>query len=493
MSGRVWAGRPARTAATIVRGVLAMHLRVALVALVAALAACSDAPSAPSVVDAEAGAGAWRPWVLASASEVRPPAPAPAGSSDAARELDAVVRAQATGAVSAATIARWSGSPSAVWDSTALRLLDFYFPLLPDVRIATPARAARVMALLHVAIYDALLATWDAKYTYRRVSPAEADARVRALVTLQGVPSYPSEHAAVAEAAAAVLADLFPAEDTLLFHAMAREAGEARIAAGAAYPSDVSAGADIGRAVAARVIARAHADGAMQPWTGAVPTGPGLWQPTPNKYVRVPFDALAGSWHTWVIVSGDAYRPPPPPAPGSPVFQRDLAELRTLTTSRTAEQTNLARYWATDAPSVIWEKYLQNEIVARRLGPVRAARAQALASVAMYDAFVACWDAKFYYWVARPVTADSVIRTVFPTPPFPSYPSGHSTISSAAGEVFAELFPDSAAAYRQRGVDASLSRVYAAVHYRFDVDAGDSLGVRVGQAVVAHARADGAP
>ena len=460
---------------------------------VAALAACSEAPSAPSAVDAEVGAGTWRPWVLASASEVRPPAPAPAGSADAARELDAVVRAQGAAGVSAAAIARWSGSPSAVWDSTALRLLDFYFPLLPDVRLATPARAARVMALLHVAVYDALLATWDAKYTYRRLSPAEADPRVRALIDLQGVPSYPSEHAAVAEAAAAVLADLFPAEDTLLFHAMAREAGEARVAAGAAYPSDVSAGADIGRAVAARVIARAHADGAMQPWTGTIPAGLGLWQPTPNKYVGVPFDAGAGSWRTWVLVSGDAYRPPPPPAPGSAVFQRDLAELRALTTSRTVEQTNLARYWATDAPSVIWEKYLQSEIAARRLGPVRAARAQALVSVAMYDAFVACWDAKFYYWVARPVTADPVIRTVFPTPPFPSYPSGHSTISSAAGEVFAELFPDSAAAYRQRGVDASLSRVYAAVHYRFDVDAGDSLGVRVGQAVVAHARADGAP
>jgi membrane-associated phospholipid phosphatase len=470
-----------------------MLRRFAPVAFVALLASCHEAPSGPSAVDAEAGAGAWRPWVLASASELRPPAPAVAGSPDAARELDAVVRAQAAGATTAATIARWSGSPSTVWDSTALRLLDFYFPLLPDVRLATPARAARVMALVHVAMYDALLATWDAKYTYRRLSPAEADPRVRALIDVQGVPSYPSEHVAVAEAAAVVLADLFPAEDTLAFHAMVREAGEARIAAGVAYPSDVSAGAAIGRAVAARVIARAHADGAMQPWTGEVPTGPGLWVPTPNKFVRVPFDALAGSWRTWVIPSGDAYRPPPPPAPGSPALQRDVDELRALSTSRTLEQTNLARYWATDAPSVIWEKYLQSEIVARRLGPVRAARAQALASVAMYDAFVACWDAKFHYWVARPVTTDATIHTVFPTPPFPSYPSGHSTISSAAGEVFAELFPDSAAAYRQRGVDASLSRVYAAVHYRFDVDAGDSLGVRVGRAVVAYARADGAP
>jgi membrane-associated phospholipid phosphatase len=458
-----------------------------------ALATCRDAPSAPSATDAESGAGGWRTWVLTSASEVGPAAPAAAGSPDAARELDAIVRAQAAGGVTAAAIARWSASPSAPWDSTALHLLDFYFPLLPDVRIATPVRAARVMALLHVAMYDAMLATWDAKYRHRRVSPAEADPRVLAKIDVHGVPSYPSEHAAVAEAAAAVLSDLFPTADTLAFHAMAREAAAVRVAAGVAYPSDVSAGAGIGRAVAARVIARAHADGSGEPWAGTIPTGPDLWRPTPNKYVRVPFDAGAGAWHTWVIPSGRVYRPAPPPAPTSTAFARDVAELRTLSTSRTREQTDLARYWATDAPSVIWEKYLLQEIAARGLGPVRAARAQALVSVAMYDAFVACWDAKFEYWLARPVTSDSTIRTVFPTPPFPSYPSGHSTISSAAGELFAALFPDSAAAYRRRGVDASLSRVYAAVHYRFDVEAGESLGVRVGRAIVDRAHGDGAP
>jgi membrane-associated phospholipid phosphatase len=90
------------------------------------------------------------------------------------------------------------------------------------------------------------------------------------------------------------------------------------------------------------------------------------------------------------------------------------------------------------------------------------------------------------------VSADSSLRTVFPTPPFPSYPSGHSTISSAAAEVFAELFPDVAKTYRDKAVEASVSRVYAGVHYRFDVETGDSLGVKVGAAVVRRARDDGA-
>jgi membrane-associated phospholipid phosphatase len=346
---------------------------------------------------------------------------------------------------------------------------------------------------VHVAAYDALVAAWDAKYAYRRAAPADVDARVRALVDTRGVPSYPSEHAAVGEAVAAVLSYAFPGEDTLAFHALAREAGDARVAAGAAYPSDVTAGAALGRAVAARVIERARADGATASWTGAVPVGEGLWRPTPNKFVRVPFDANAGAWRTWVLPNGTAYRPAPPPAVGSAAFARDLAELRALSTTRTLRQSDVARYWATDAPSVIWEKYMLRELADRGVTPVRAARAQALASVAMYDAFVACWDAKFHYWMERPVTADSTLRTVFPTPPFPSYPSGHSTISSAAAEVFAELFPDAAGTYRDKAVEASLSRVYAGVHYRFDVEAGDSLGAKVGRAVVQYMRGDGGP
>jgi membrane-associated phospholipid phosphatase len=156
------------------------------------------------------------------------------------------------------------------------------------------------------------------------------------------------------------------------------------------------------------------------------------------------------------------------------------------------EQANLARYWATDAPSAKWEMFMRDEIERRHLPPVHAARALALSSVAMFDAFVACWDSKFHYWLFRPISADAALKPVFPTPPFPSYPSGHSTISTAAGEVFAELFPDAAALYRAKARDASLSRVYAAVHYRFDVDTGDVLGERVGRAVVTYMRRDGA-
>jgi membrane-associated phospholipid phosphatase len=208
--------------------------------------------------------------------------------------------------------------------------------------------------------------------------------------------------------------------------------------------------------------------------------------------VKVPFDPLAGSWRTWVIPRGDAYRPAPPPSPGSPAFAAAVAELRALAAEESLVRANTARFWATDAPSIIWEEMMEEELARRRTPPVHAARARALAAVAMYDAFVACWDAKFHYWLARPVTEDTTLTTVFSTPPFPSYPSGHSTISNAAAEVFATLFPDKADVYRAKAREASLSRMWARVHYRFDIEAGEALGARVGQAVVARAREDGA-
>lgn len=455
---------------------------------------CQESPTLPRTADSDAGAGTWKTWVLTSGAELRPAAPAAAGSSDERREIEDILRVQhARTAATDSMVRRWNGSPTARWDSVTLHVLDFYFPLLPDVRTATPVRAARVMALLHLAMYDALVATWDAKYEFRRAAPADADPRVAMLAWVSSVPSYPSEHAAAGAAAAEVLSYLFPGEDTAGYHAMAREAGQARIVAGAAYPSDVEAGSAIGRAVAARVIDGARADGSAELWQGTSPSGAGIWKPTPSKFVRIPFDASAGQWRTWVIPSGAAFRPPPPPPLGSPVFAQNIAELRSLATTRTAKQTDVARYWATDAPSVIWEKYMLEEIAQRDFGPVRAARAQALASVAMYDAFIACWDGKYHYWLERPVSADSTLQPVFPTPPFPSYPSGHSTVSAAAAEVFAMLFPDAAAAYLARSSDASVSRVYAVVHYRFDVEAGEALGTRVGRSVVERAAGDGAP
>ena len=453
---------------------------------------CSENPIAPKRVD-ESDAAQWKTWVLANASSVRPAAPPADGSTQSTRELDEIVRLQsARTATTDSLIAYWNALPTTHWHERTIDLLEFYWALLPDVRVATPVRSTRVFSLVNVAMYDAMVAAWDAKVAYHRRSPAAADKRIVALAEQDATSSYPSDHAAAAAAAAAVLSYLFPSDDTLRLHDMEREVGESRIAAGVAYRSDVDAGYAIGRAIAAQVIARARADGSDNVWSGSSPTDAWAWEPTPPKRTKNPFDPTAGSWKTWVISSGSVYRPGPPPLPGSTRFAQDLTELLTIGRTRTSAQADTARYWATDAPSSRWEVFMDEEILKHRFGPMHAARALALASAAMTDALIACWDAKFTYWLERPITADSTLKTALSTPPFPSYTSGHSTQSAAAAEVFAYLFPDMASFYRAKAHEASRSRVLAGIHYRFDIEAGEELGQRVGQAAVARAQGDGA-
>ena len=132
------------------------------------------------------------------------------------------------------------------------------------------------------AIYDATIAAWDSKYAYNRQHPAEIDPSVTTAVTASASPSYPSEHAVTAAAAAAVLAYLFP-DQTATVNDMADQAGWSRIIAGVAFPSDVIAGMDLGTQVGQAVIAYANADGSSQAFTGSFRRVAGrLEQPHPG-------------------------------------------------------------------------------------------------------------------------------------------------------------------------------------------------------------------
>jgi membrane-associated phospholipid phosphatase len=122
----------------------------------------------------------------------------------------------------------------------------------------------------------------------------------------------------------------------------------------------------------------------------------------------------------------------------------------------------------------------------------------ALLNVAEADAGVASWDTKFAYWVTRPVNAirdlgiDRHWTPLINTPFFPAYVSGHATYSGAAGEVLAHLFPADAALWRAKAVEAANSRVYGGIHYPLDGTEGLRIGRKIGDLVVARARADGA-
>jgi len=123
--------------------------------------------------------------------------------------------------------------------------------------------------------------------------------------------------------------------------------------------------------------------------------------------------------------------------------------------------------------------------------PPRAARAYALESIASFDATVACWDAKFHYWTARPNQFDPSITTVLPTYPIPDYPSGHAATLGGTSEMLAYLFPREAHVFRSRAEENAASRLWAGIHFRSACEAGVALGRKVAAAVIEQAMNDG--
>jgi hypothetical protein len=113
-------------------------------------------------------------------------------------------------------------------------------------------------------------------------------------------------------------------------------------------------------------------------------------------------------------------------------------------------------------------------------------------NVAISDAMVGCWDAKYAYFNPRPSQLDPSIKTVIGLPNFPAYTSGHSSFSSAAAVVLSHLFPSGSAAFDAMKEEAGISRLYGAIHYRSDIERGKAHGARIGGYTVAFARQDGA-
>jgi membrane-associated phospholipid phosphatase len=157
----------------------------------------------------------------------------------------------------------------------------------------------------------------------------------------------------------------------------------------------------------------------------------------------------------------------------------ELEELRRF--RRSAASDAAALFWEYGAGGArghqFWSDRVSRTLLEHRLDdPPRAARAYALVHVALADAAIACWDAKYAYWAIRPAQLDAAFRPLFPTPAHPSYPSGHSCLSTAAATVLGRLFPRDAAAFDALAAEASESRLWAGIHFRSDVTAGSALG-----------------
>lgn len=277
-----------------------------------------------------------------------------------------------------------------------------------------------------------------------------------------------------------------------------------------------------GRAVVAHVLAWSQGDGGAVienmgfPQSWPAPRTPGAWVPT--SLVRQQQAPLLPDWgnnRPFAMPGGNACPLPPPPAyseePGS-AFHAEAMEVYTVTTALTDEQRLIARFWSDDpmlspTPPGHWVSIALDLLDVDGADAPRRAEVLARLGIGMADAFIGCWYSKYEYDLLRPVTyirrvIDPEWEPILITPPFPEYPSGHSTLSGAAETVLAHLFGADRAfddathvteglpvrrypSFRAAADEAGISRLYGGIHFRAAIDRGLEQGRCIGSHAIA--------
>jgi PAP2 superfamily len=345
--------------------------------------------------------------------------------------------------------------------------------------------AVRTMAIVQVSVFDAVSAI-TGRY------PA-----VRA--TLTAAPGA-SVEAAVAAATRTVLSKLVPAQQAAI------DADYQAALQSLADGPGRKAGIAVGEEAATAVLAACADDGSVAPNTYRPHTTPGVYVPTMSPAVP-----HWGKRKTWVMTSADQFRPGPPPSLTSDTWKRDFAEIKALggkgSTQRTADQTSIAQFWEATQPVVYWP-VVRSVAAAPGRSVADNARLLAVAAMAMDDALVAVFDAKYTYNFWRPVTAirnadgadrDPGWTPFIETPMHPEYPCAHCIVSASLGAVLkAELgtgavptlssVSSTAAGATRTWIDVdgfvqevSLGRIYDGVHYRNSTEVGAAMGKQIGE------------
>jgi hypothetical protein len=283
-----------------------------------------------------------------------------------------------------------------------------------------------------------------------------------------------------------------------------------------------AAGIILGEAVASRILAVRASDGGAAaitaPYTPGA--GAGFWTPTPPAFLRA-LDPGWGSVHPFLLEDESQFRPGPPPALNSRRYTRDFDEIKEVgsitSTTRTQEQTDLARFWIATGPQN-WNPAARQAAVAQGLTLSQNARVFALLNLAGADAFIAAWDAKFTYNQWRPVTAiraadsdgnpdtleDPSWTPLLVTPPFPDYIAGHTMYAGAAQKVLEHVFGKrpgvvltlgSASApgvvetyttFRAIADGVVDARVWGGIHWRTSSARGRAVGEEIGRYATHH-------
>ena len=373
------------------------------------------------------------------------------------------------------------------WNRTLLAIVR-----TPGAQPAT-IHSTRNFAILHAAIYDAV------NNIESKFSPY--------FVRLSNAPSSASEVAAADEAAHDVLVSLYPAYQALLDTELQQDLTQ--------LPNNErkAEGVAVGQAVAVQLLAARSADGANVTPPPHVPgTQPGDYQLTPPNFAPADFT----QWPQvtpFALARADEFRPGPPPALSSATYTEVFNEVKDLgfvdSTTRTAEQTQIGKFWNGNIQD-FWNEIAQNAALAHHLSLEPSARLFALLNITLADTTIAFFDAKYTYNFWRPVTAVQLADTdenplTDPNPawlplstktaPDPSYPGAHSAISKAGASVLGFYFGDQFTfditseslagvtrhftSFSAAAEEAGLSRIYAGQHFRTDHVAGKALGGEV--------------
>lgn len=465
--------------------------------------------------------GTWKPILLSDPGQIIIDAPQDVSSDGYKTELSELKSALSAGNEH---ISYWGNNPIIRWNEIARNLAAKYnltpapnadgtYPapnaanpgVYPYFPFAHPPYASRAFAYLSAAQFDGMIAAWHYKYKYNRPTVTRNDPSIQPVFPATALPSYPSDGAVIAAISRDILSSLFPLEKEYL-KAKAIEMEQCLLAAGINVQSDIIAGDSLGRGIAKVFLKRASTDGmgkAQAPKLvsdsireAAFTRFGWKWlnQESPQRPVGI--TPLFGKVKMWNVPNVQDVRPGPPPAPGSDAFNEAAEELRSFENKITDAQRKIANWWAdglgTYTPPGHWNKFATDFILKYKLNPLRTARVYAYLNTAIQDAGISCWDTKYYYHYPRPIQAITGYKTSLGTPNFPSYTSGHSTFSAAAAEVLTYFFPAEKSHCDQWASEASESRIYGGIHYRFDCTAGLDAGRKVGNYSVQKAQKDGA-
>jgi hypothetical protein len=381
-----------------------------------------------------------------------------------------------------------------------------------------PVAVSRTLAMLHLAVHDAL------NSIERRYEPYLYEHRAQPL---------PHAGAAIAGAARDVLVGVIPASGKPDQRAKALAIVEGAFSTAIANIPDGlprRQGIAVGQAAAAAMLALRKSDGSDAPSSYAPTGAPGKWRPHPNPIPANPPIAdvalAVGNWPAVLPRWGNVapftmatpwqFRLPGPPPLASTEYAKDYEEVKRLggktSTVRTADESEMARYWYEGSPQG-WSRIARVVAAARGLDRWDNARLLALVNAAIADGFIAGFDTRYLYDLWRPVTAiraadtdgneatapDPAWETYLNTPSTPDYPSTHSVAGGAASAVLARFFGKDEVAFRMTsgppfaGITRSFksfsqaanenadSRVYAGIHFRSACRDGMKLGEQIGR------------